>query len=65
MKFFPLGISVAVGLAGCVAPEQPPPKHIAVSATRPVPSGAAFEDAPLPNRKVGGPTNDSIIRMAR
>lgn len=65
MRNVPLWIGVAIGLAGCVAPEAPPPKHIVPPPARPVASGVTFEDAPLPNRKVGGPTNDSVIRLAR
>ena len=53
-------------LAGCVAPEEPPPpRRTATTVSKPAVSTADFEDAPRPNRKMGAPSNDSIIRMGR
>ena len=53
-------------LAGCVAPEEPPPpRRSATTVNKPAISTADFEDAPRPNRKMGAPGSDSIIRMGR
>jgi len=52
--------------AGCVAPEEPPAPRVKSSATvTPSASTGNYEDAPLPNRKVGGPVGDSPIRLAK
>ena len=56
---------LAVGLAGCVAPEAPPPPHVSpAAASKPAISTAGYEDAPLPNRKMGTSSGDSVIRVA-
>ena len=56
----------AVALTGCVAPEAPPPPHVSPSAaSKPGISTAGYEDAPLPNRKLGSSSGDSVIRVAR
>lgn len=53
-------------VAGCVAPEAPPPPRPKPSAAaKPAVSTADFEDAPRPNRKMGAPSGDSIIKMGR
>ena len=54
-------------LAGCVAPEEPAPTRVSRPAAPAIsePSTAKFEDAPMPNRKLGAPTNDSVIRIQR
>jgi hypothetical protein len=56
---------LGVVLAGCVAPEEPAPPQASRLATPAAsqPSTAKFEEAPVPNRKVGGPTGDSVIRV--
>ena len=55
-----------LGLTACVAPEEAPvARRMTPAASRPALSNANFEDAPLPNRKMGAPTNDSVIRLAR
>ncbi len=59
-------VGLAAALAGCVAPEAPPPPRITPSAaTKPAVSTAGYEDAPLPNRKMGMPNADSVIKVAR
>ena len=59
-------LALLIGLAACVAPEQAPTARSAVTrSTTPPAASAAFEDAPLPNRKMVGSTNDSVVRLAR
>lgn len=56
---------LAVALIGCVAPEDPPaPRQSPSAATKPAVSTAGYEDAPLPNRKLGAPAPDTVIRIA-
>ncbi len=58
-------VAVALVLAGCVAPEAPPaPRTSSAVETKPAVSTAGYEDAPLPNRKLGSPSSESIIRVA-
>lgn len=56
----------AVLLAGCVAPEDPAPvrRSPAASTTSTTPPRANLEDAPIPNRRLRGPT-DSTIRIVQ
>jgi hypothetical protein len=62
----PVCLCVLVALAGCVAPEAPPAPRINPSAAaRPALSTAGYEDAPLPNRKLGAASTESVIRVAR
>ncbi len=59
---------VIVGLMGllgaCVAPEAPPQARVSRPAAAPVQTGssARFEDAPIPNRRAGKPS-DSVISI--
>jgi hypothetical protein len=54
-----------VMLAGCIAPEAPPaPRVSPAAAEKPAVSTAGYEDAPLPNRQLGAPKQDSVIRVA-
>jgi hypothetical protein len=58
-----LTLSLAVGLllAGCVAPEDPAPvRRSPPAATAPTPPRANLEDAPIPNRSVRGPRDNTI-----
>ena len=58
--------ALAAVTAGCVAPEAPPGQRLTPSvATKPAISAASYEDAPLPNRKMGTPNADSVIKVAR
>jgi hypothetical protein len=57
-----LALSLGLVLAGCVAPEEPPPPvRQAPSAASSVPR-ANLEEAPIPNRRLRGPS-DSMIRI--
>ena len=61
----PVCLCLAVAMTGCVAPEAPPtPRPSPAAAAKPAISTAGYEDAPLPNRKLGTPAADSVIRIA-
>ena len=51
-------------LAACVAPEQPDPPKLVRTAPAVDTSSATYEAAPTPNRRIGRPTGDEIIRIA-
>lgn len=67
MKAIALAFGMCMALSGCVAPEEPDRPSVARAA--PVPSPAAsstqFEAAPRPNRAIGRPAGDEIIRVAK
>ena len=66
MGFKLLGSAALVAaLTGCVAPEEPAPPRVnhSAAAAAPAPAGSKLEDAPIPNRKMGAPAGDSIIRV--
>ena len=61
----PVCLCLILAAAGCVAPEAPPAPRINPSAAaKPAVSTAGYEDAPLPNRKLGAPGAESVIRVA-
>lgn len=68
MRVRVLGVAaLGVTLAGCVAPEEPvaPAANRSAASAAPAPSSAKLEDAPVPNRKMGAPAGDSIIRIQK
>lgn len=66
-RLLPALAGLGMVLAGCVAPEEPAPPQVSRPAapSPSEPSTAKFEDAPIPNRKLGAPTGDSVIRIQR
>ena len=61
--FAKLALAAALGfaLSACVAPEEPPPRVRPAQATS-APPPANLEQAPIPNRRLRGPS-DSVIRI--
>jgi hypothetical protein len=59
-------LTIGLALAGCVAPEEPAPavRHApAASAGTTAAPQAGLEPAPIPNRRMGPPTSDSVVRI--
>jgi len=60
-----LCLGFGVLIAGCVAPEEPPaPARQAPAATTPSVPRANLEAAPIPNRRMRGP-EDNTIRIVQ
>ncbi len=60
----PIAAALALSLAGCIAPEEPEPPKLVRPAVTSAPSSANFEAAPTPNRGLGRPAIDDVIRVA-
>jgi hypothetical protein len=55
------GLTLLALLAGCVAPEEPKPVRQAAPAVVPsTPPRANLEDAPIPNRRLRAPTDNTV-----